>query len=135
MLTEKEYQERIDRIEALREQVAGKLSGSLISNPALAEELNGEIDDLYDAAVAADEAQDPPPDLGLAALVGVGPQAARSLGETMTSQGVTPYDDTVNSERLVAVGDLYYLYQHERIGVFKVVQKLKQLFEAGAVRL
>jgi hypothetical protein len=135
MLTEKEYQERLDRIEALRQQVADRLSGNLVSNPALAEELNGEIDDLYDAATKADNAVEPPPDLGLAALVGVGPQAARTFGETLTSQGVTPYDDTVNSERIVAVGDLYYLYQHERIGVFKVVQKLKQLFEAGAVRL
>ena len=52
MLTEKEYQERIDRIQALREQVADRLSGSLVSNPALAEELNGQIDDLVAAAVA-----------------------------------------------------------------------------------
>ena len=49
--------------------------------------------------------------------------------------GVAPYDETVNSERVVAVGDLYYIYQHEKIGVFRVVQKLKQLFESGAVRL
>ena len=33
------------------------------------------------------------------------------------------------------MADLYYLYQHERIGVFKVVLKLKELFNAGAVRL
>src|SRR5205823_6032845 len=39
------------------------------------------------------------------------------------------------SERIIAVGDLYYLYQHEKIGVFKVVQKLQELFKAGAVYL
>ena len=50
-------------------------------------------------------------------------------------QGVSPYDESINSERIVAVGDLYYIYQHERIGVFRVVQKLKELFEGGAVRL
>lgn len=135
MLTEQEYQDRIDRLHALREQVADRLSGSLVSNPALAEEINNQIDDLVSAAVRADGSTPTPPDLGLAQLVGLGPEAATSLGETMTSQGVTPYDDNVNSERIVAVGDLYYLYQHEAIGVFKVVQKLKQLFESGAVRL
>ena len=50
-------------------------------------------------------------------------------------QGVEPYDETITSERIIAVGDLYYLYQHEKIGVFRVVQKLQELFRAGAVRL
>lgn len=135
MLTEKQYQERIDRIQALRQQVADQLSGNLISNPALAEELNQQIDDLEGAAIAADNLAGGPPDRGLAALVGIGPDAAQDFGDTLTSHGVTPYDETVNSERVVAVGDLYYLYQHEQIGVFKVVQKLKELFESGAVRL
>jgi hypothetical protein len=65
----------------------------------------------------------------------VGPEAARQFGQVKIPQGVVPYDENVNSERIVAVGDLYYIYQHEKIGVFRVVQKLKQLFEAGAVRL
>lgn len=135
MLSEKEYQERLDRIQALRERLAKRLSGSLVSNPALAEELNGQIDDLVEAATAADGNQPTPPDGGLAALVGLGPQAAQQFGEALTPHGVVPYDEQVNSERIVAVGDLYYLYQHEQIGVFKVVRKLKELFEAGAVRL
>jgi hypothetical protein len=135
MLSEKEYQDRLDQIQALRDKLADQLSGSLVSNPALAEELNGQIDALVDAAIAGDATKPVPPDKGLAALVGIGPQAAQTFGETLTSQGVVPYDDQVNSERIVAVGDLYYIYQHEQIGVFKVVQKLKQLFEAGAVRL
>jgi hypothetical protein len=135
MLPEKEYQDRLDRIQALREQVANRLSGSLVSNPALAEALNGEIDSLVEAVVAADAAAVSPPDGGLAALVGLGPDAARGFGETLTTEGVAAYDENVSSERINAVGDLYYLYQHEAIGVFKVVQKLKELFEAGAVRL
>ncbi len=135
MLPEREYQDRIDRIAALRAEVAQRLSGSLVSNPALAEELNRQIDALVDAAVAADEAATPPPDLGLAELVGVGPDAAQVFGAVKVPQGIAPYDDNINSERIVAVGDLYYIYQHERIGVFRVVQKLKELFEGGAVRL
>ena len=135
MLSEKEYQERLDRIQALREQIASRLSGSLVSNPALAEELNGRIDSLVEAAVRADASSVQAPDGGLAALVGVGPEAAQEFGQTLTSEGVAAYDENVNSERINAVGDLYYLYQHEAIGVFKVVQKLRELFEGGAVRL
>src|SRR4051794_41434034 len=135
MLSEREYQERLDRIQALRQQVADRLSGSLVSNPALAEELNKQIDDLVAASAQADAAVPAPPDRGLAELVGVGPDAARRFGDVKIPQGVVPYDENVNSERIVAVGDLYYIYQHEKIGVFRVVQKLKQLFEAGAVRL
>lgn len=135
MLSEREYQDRLDRIQALREKLAEQLSGSLVSNPALAEELNRQIDDLVEAATKADATRPSEPDLGLAALVGIGPQAAQQFGDAKTSHGVAPYDENVNSERLVAVGDLYYIYQHEQIGVFRVVQKLKQLFEAGAVRL
>ena len=56
MLSEKDYQDRLDRVQALREQVAQRLSGSLVSNPALAEELNRQIDALVDAAAAADSA-------------------------------------------------------------------------------
>src|SRR3954468_872974 len=135
MLSEREYQERLDWIQALRQQVADRLSGSLVSNPALAEELNKQIDDLVAASAQADAAVPAPPDRGLAELVGVGPDAARRFGQTQVPPGVIAYDENVNSERIVAVGDLYYIYQHEKIGVFRVVQKLKQLFEAGAVRL
>ena len=50
-------------------------------------------------------------------------------------QGVEDYDEQVASERILAVADLYYLYQHERVGVFRAVWKLQELFKAGAVRL
>jgi hypothetical protein len=71
----------------------------------------------------------------LAALVGIGPDAAQALGSTRIPAGITPYDETVTSERVVAVGDLYYIFQHERIGVFRVMRKLQELFRAGTVRL
>lgn len=35
---------------------------------------------------------------------------------------------------IIAVGDVYYMYQHAKIGVFRVVQKLQELFRAGTVR-
>jgi hypothetical protein len=132
---EADYQSLYDRIAALRETAANRLGADLIQNPQLAEALTKQIDDLLAAVVNADLRAAPPPDKGLAQLAGVGPEAATLLGQTRIPAGVEPYDETVTSERIVAVGDLYYIYQHERIGVFRVIQKLQELFRAGAVRL
>lgn len=135
MATQKEYQSLYDRIAALRETVTGRLGADLVSNPQLADALTKQIDDLLQGAVDADSQTPPPPDNGLAALASIGGDAAKDFGQTRIPAGVEPYDETITSERIVAVGDLYYLYQHEKIGVFRVVQKLQELFKAGAVRL
>jgi hypothetical protein len=133
--TEKDYQGLYDRIAALREQVASRLSADLVSNPQLADAITKQIDDMLASVVDADLKIPPPPDKGLAALVGVGPDAAKDFGTTRVPSGVEPYDETITSERIMAVGDVYYLWQHEKIGVFRAVQKLQELFKAGTVRL
>ncbi len=135
MATEKDYQSLFDRIAALREQVTSNLAAELITNPQLADVITTQIDDLLANVESADAKITPPPDKGLAALAGVGPQAATEFGTTRIPQGVEPYDETITSERIMAVGDMYYLWQHEKIGVFRVVQKLQELFKAGTVRL
>jgi hypothetical protein len=135
MATERQYQSLYDRIAALRETVTSRLASDLISNPQLADALTKQIDDLLQGAVDADASATPPPDKGLAALAGIGPDASKEFGQTRIPPGVEPYDETITAERIVAVGDLYYLFQHEKIGVFRVVQKLQELFRAGTVRL
>src|SRR6516162_8735385 len=135
MATEKDYQSLYDRIAALREQVASRLSADLIANPQLADALTKQIDDMLASVVDADSKLPAPPDKGLAALAGVGPEAAKDFGVTRIPPGVEPYDETITSERIMAVGDMYYLWQHEKIGVFRVVQKMQELFKAGTVRL
>jgi hypothetical protein len=135
MATQREYQDLLDRVAALREQVTNNLSADLVANPQLADALTKQIDDLLASAVTQDEAEPAPPDQGLSALAGVGPSASPDLGDTRLPQGVTAYDDTITSERIIAVGDMYYLWQHEKIGVFRVVKKLQELFRAGTVRL
>jgi hypothetical protein len=119
----------------LRETLVSRLGTDLIANPQLGDALVRQIDELLAGVEQADATKPVPPDQGLAQLVGIGPQAAAKLGETRLPHGVVPYDETVTSERIVAVGDLYYIYQHERLGVFRVVQKLQELFRAGVVRL
>ena len=135
MANENDYQNVWDRIAALRDAVTNRFGGDLVANPALADALAQQINDIRDAVIKQDMAIKPPADKGLAQLVGVGPDAAEQLGKTRIPHGVEPYDEQVTSERLVAVGDLYYIYQHEKIGVFRVMRKLKELFHAGAVRL
>jgi hypothetical protein len=135
MANERDYQELFDRLAGLREKVTDIHSADFISNPQLGDALMKQIDDLLLAAQKQDEKTTPPADKGLAALAGVGPDAADQFGKTRIPQGVEPYDDQITSERIVAVGDLYYIYQHEKIGVFRVIRKLKELFHAGAVRL
>jgi hypothetical protein len=135
MASERDYQSLYDRIAALRDTVTSRLGVDLISNPQLSDALTKQIDDLLAAAVAADQNAPAPPDKGLAQLAGLGPEAASELGATRIPPGVEAYDETITSERIIAVGDLYYLYQHEKIGVFRVVQKLQELFRAGTVRL
>jgi hypothetical protein len=135
MATEKDYQGLYDRIAALRDQVTSRLASDLITNPQLADALNKQIDDMLQSVTDADAKLAPPPDMGLAELAGIGQQAARDMGQTRIPPGVIAYDETIPSERIIAVGDVYYLYQHEKIGVFRAVQKLQELFRAGSVRL
>ena len=135
MATERDYQSLYDRMAALRDTVTSRLASDLISNPQLADALTKQIDDMLQSVVDADQKVTPPPDKGLAELAGIGPQAATEFGATRIPPGVEPYDETITAERIIAVGDVYYLYQHETIGVFRVVQKLQELFRAGTVRL
>jgi len=135
MALHKDHQSLQDRIAALREQVTNRLGADLISNPQLADALTKQIDDLMKSVVESDAKAPAPPDKGLGALIGIGPEAATEIGATRVPPGIEAYDETITSERIIAVGDMYYLWQHEKIGVFRVVQKLQELFRAGTVRL
>jgi hypothetical protein len=135
MPNERTYQDLLDRVGALEGMVADRLSSQLLQNPQLADQLTKQVDDLMRAVVDAERGQPPPPDMGTAQLAGIGPEAAASLGQTRIPFEVAAYDETVNAERVNAVADLYYLYQHERIGVFRVVRRLQELFRAGTVML
>jgi len=135
MATEKQIQELYDRIAALREAATQRLGADLIANPQLADALSQQIDDMLGALETAETAAPSPADSGLAELIGLGPGGATTLGQTRLPTRVDRYDETVTSERILAMGDLYYIYQHERIGVFRAMRKLQELFRAGTVRL
>jgi hypothetical protein len=133
-LSERDYESLLDRLATLRETLVQQNASLLIQNPQLAELINGRVDEMLNIVQQAEAKKPPVPDGGLAALIGLGPEAAADLGTARTAPAVTPYDELVTPERINAVGDLYYIYQHEMIGVFRVTLKLQELFKAGVVR-
>ena len=134
MPTHKGNEDVRGQIAALRDLMVGDRASELTRDPALADEVTRALDAMLAKVVEAD-AKPTTPDAGFAQLIGIGSDAATELGETRAPQRVAEYDETVTPERISAVGDLYYIYQHEKIGVFRVMQKLKELFEAGTLRL
>ena len=135
MPTSDELQRLYDKMARLRLETVDRLGGRLIQDPRLGEEITRQVDEAFEAGLKAEAAEPTPADGGLAQLIGLGPDAGRSLGQTQQPEGVEAYDDRVTSERILAVADLYYLYQLEVIGVFTAVLKLQELFRAGTVRI
>lgn len=135
MTKEKDYQSLYDQIAALRETVANRLAADLIEKPQLADVLTQQIDQMLAAVIDQELQEKPPADKGLAQLIGIGSQAATELGVTRVPIAVEPYDETVTSERIKAVGDMYYIYSLEKVGVFRAILKLQELYKAGTVRL
>jgi hypothetical protein len=134
MGTQQEYQDLLDQIAKLREVVAAQLAPQLAENPQLAEVVSNQIDQMLETAAAANKGT-APADFGLSNLIGFGPQPATTPTDAYVTFAVDSYDDTVAAERIVAVADLYYIYQHEHVGVFRAVNTLRELFLAGKVKL
>jgi len=136
MASRDEYYTLLGQIAAIRTRLAGLAASQRPGDAELRELLNTQVAALEDALTRHLEASaPPPPDGGDAERLGLGPSAAGDIGEVFTPPGVPPYDEAVVSERLLAIGDLYYCYQHERLGVFRAVLKLRELFRAGTLRL
>jgi hypothetical protein len=131
----RDYDQRNDRVAALLQNTIEQLGPELVANPQLAEVLNRMVDDQIRKYDATQNGKGSPTDGGLADLIGLGKDAPKDLGETHVSGGVADYDDTVTSDRILASADLYYLYMHERLGVFRVMHKLQELFRAGTLRI
>ena len=134
-MSDEAYQALLDRLGTLRETLAARSASVLIQNPQMAELLNARVDDLLTAVDKSEALKATPPDGGLAGLVGIGEDASKGIGEVRVAPSVKPYDEVITPERIRAVADLYYIYQHEMLGVFRVTLKLQELFKAGVVRL
>jgi hypothetical protein len=130
-----ELEDRQNRFAKMLAELAKTLGPDVVAHPEIGDLAIDQFDEYVQSLSNADSNEVPPADLGIGALSGIGPGAARHLGDTRLPPGVAMYDESVTSERMLAVGDLYYIYQHERLGLFRVMHKLQELFRAGTVRL
>jgi hypothetical protein len=134
MATRESYFDLVNRIEELRARLTD-LQVAESPDSATQDALVRELADLQLVLTNALQHQPHPKDHGLANIVGIGDEAGIAAGEFHVNINVMPYDEVVTSERLLAMADLYYIYQHERAGVFRAVFKLQELFKAGRIRL
>ncbi|MCY7323295.1 MAG: hypothetical protein LH660_16200, partial [Phormidesmis sp. CAN_BIN36] len=135
MVKTKQYNDLNDQTALLLQETIKNLGPALIANPELAELLNRKIDDQLSDYYTAQNGKAAPVDGGLGDLIGLGKDAPTDLGDTEISRGVVDYDDTLKSARILAAADLYYICIHERLGVFRVMNKLQELFRAGTLRI
>lgn len=133
-----ELNDLLGKLQALRATMMRDARETLAETPGRAELINQYVSDaealLMDALSEVPPGQ-PETDRGMASLIGLGDKIASRLDDTRPMGLVPTYDDQISRERLTAVGDLYYIYQHERAGVFRAVLKLQQLFQSGEIRL
>ncbi|MEC4812573.1 MAG: hypothetical protein SAK29_04770 [Scytonema sp. PMC 1069.18] len=134
-ITTGDYDQLNDQIAALLQETLAQLGPELIANPDLAEVLNRMVDEQVRQFAATQNGKAPAPDAGLTDLIGLSKDAPNDLDNTQISAGVVDYDDTVTSDRILSAADLYYIYMHERLGVFRVMNKLQELFRAGTLRI
>src|SRR3954451_19021933 len=68
-------------------------------------------------------------------LIGFGKEGVRPFGDIAYPHLVADFDEAVVPSQLHAAAELYYIYQHERMGVFRVAEILKRLFHEGRMRI
>jgi hypothetical protein len=136
MATREQYFTLLGQMGEVRTQMASLLASQRPEDATAREMLANQLGGLELQLQSAIINDNPvPADGGFAAILGIGDGAAGPIGAVPTPIMVPSYDEAVASERLYAVGDLYYCYQMEQLGMFRAVQKLQELFRAGKLRL
>ncbi|MFM0052534.1 hypothetical protein [Caballeronia grimmiae] len=72
---------------------------------------------------------------GFLDLIGFGPKGPAEFGNMSYPYIQPDFDDSVVPSQLHAASELYYIYQHERMKVFQVVEVLLRLFRMGKMRI
>ena len=68
-------------------------------------------------------------------LIGFGGKGPVEFGEMSYPYIQPDFDDSVVPSQLHAAAELYYIYQHERMKLFQVVEVLLRLFHLGKMRI
>lgn len=72
---------------------------------------------------------------GFLDLIGFGGKGAPPFGDIAYPQIQPDFDTAVIPSQLHAASELYYIYQHEQMKVFQVVNVIRRLFEQGRIRI
>lgn len=72
---------------------------------------------------------------GFADLIGFGADGVKPFGDLSYPRLQPDFDAAVIPSQLHAAAELYYIYQHERMRVFEVVDVLRKLFQMGRLRI
>jgi len=72
---------------------------------------------------------------GFLDLIGFGGKGPLEFGSLSYPYVQPDFDESVVPSQLHAASELYYIYQHERMKVFQVVQVLLRLFREGRMRI
>ncbi|WP_138468877.1 hypothetical protein [Poseidonocella sp. HB161398] len=68
-------------------------------------------------------------------IIGFGPDGALNLATVPAAYLKADFDEAVTPSQLQAVSDLYFIMQHDRMGVFRAVDILRRMFRDGTIRL
>lgn len=68
-------------------------------------------------------------------LLGFGKAGAMAFADVPVPQIPADFDDSVFPSQIAAVAQLYFIFQYERMGVFRIAKILKDLFHAGRMRM
>lgn len=68
-------------------------------------------------------------------LVGLGGKGAPPFGDVAWPKLVADFDDAIVPSQLHAAAELYFIYQNERAGVFRVAEVLRRLYRDGRMRI
>ena len=133
--TNGEIEKALGQLAATREWLVADARAALLRNPKLVEALNQKVSGLIELIDMTERDKKAPVDQGLMDLVGLSDAPPDDIDGVRYVPSVPVYDDQISRERLLAIADLYYLFQMEQSSVFRSVLKLQELFRAGTVRL
>lgn len=72
---------------------------------------------------------------GFADLVGLGKDGPRTFDELPYPRLKADFDESVVPSQISAAAELYFIYQHERMRIFEVVNVLRRLFSLGRMKI
>ena len=64
-------------------------------------------------------------------LLGFGKNGTMPFADVPSPRVAADFDDSVFPSQLQAASQLYFIFQHERMGVFRIARLLKELFHAS----